>query len=52
MPRDLLWTKLERLGVHGWFLDGIKALYADVPMVVKTAHEEEELLHSLLEVRC
>ncbi len=37
MPRDLLWTKLERLGVHGWFLDGIKALYAEVPMAVKTA---------------
>lgn len=37
VPRDLLWTKLEGLGVHGWFLDGIKALYADVPMAVKTA---------------
>ena len=37
IPRDLLWTKLERLGVHGWFLDGIKALYAEVPMAVKTA---------------
>lgn len=37
VPRDLLWTKLERLGVHGWFLDGIKALYAEVPMAVKTA---------------
>ena len=37
VPRELLWTKLERLGVHGWFLDGIKALYADVPMAVKTA---------------
>ncbi len=37
VPRNLLWTKLERLGVHGWFLDGIKALYAEVPMAVKTA---------------
>ena len=33
----MLWTKLQRLGVHGWFLDGIKALYAEVPMAVKTA---------------
>jgi hypothetical protein len=37
VPRELLWTKLERLGVHGCFLDGIKALYADVPMAIKTA---------------
>ena len=37
VPRDMLWTKLQRLGVHGWFLDGIKALYAEVPMAVKTA---------------
>ena len=37
VPRDLLWTKLQRLGVHGWFLDGIKALYAEVLMAVKTA---------------
>ena len=35
--RDLLRTTLERLDVHGWFLDGIKALYAEVPMAVKTA---------------
>ena len=37
VPRDMLWTKLQRLGVHGWFLDVIKALYAEVPMAVKTA---------------
>ena len=37
IPRDLLWTKLEGLGVHGWFLDSIKALYGAVPMAVKTA---------------
>ena len=37
VPRDMLWTKLQRLGVHGWFLDGKKALFAEVPMAVKTA---------------
>ena len=36
VPRDLLWQKLESLGVHGWFLDSIKALYGAVPMAVTT----------------
>ena len=51
MPRDLLWTKLERLGVHGFFLDGIKALYADVPMVVKTAHGQTASFQSVMGVK-
>ena len=51
VPRDLLWTKLERLGVHGWFLDGIKALYADVPMVVKTAHGQTASFQSVMGVK-
>ena len=37
VPRELLWSKLERLGVHGWCLDSIKALYGSVPMAVKTS---------------
>ena len=36
VPRDLLWQKLDTLGVQGWFLDSIKALYGSVPMTVKT----------------
>ena len=36
VPRHLLWTKLERRGVTGWVLEAVKALYADVPMCVKT----------------
>ena len=36
IPRDKLWAKLEGLGVTGWFLDSIKALYGKVPMAVKT----------------
>ena len=51
VPRDLLWTKLERLGVHGWFLDGIKALYADVPMVVNTAHGQTASFQSAMGVK-
>ena len=42
---------LERLGVHGWFLDGIKALYADVPMVVKTAHGQTASFQSVMGVK-
>ena len=37
VPRDLLWQKLAGLGVQGWFLDSIKALYGSVPMAVKTS---------------
>ena len=35
VPRDLLWEKLQRTGVHGAFLRGVQALYADVPMAVQ-----------------
>jgi len=42
---------LRRLGVHGWFLDGIKALYADVPMVVKTAHGQTASFQSVMGVK-
>lgn len=51
VPRELLWTKLERLGVHGWFLDGIKALYADVPMAVKTAQGLTACFESVMGVK-
>jgi hypothetical protein len=37
VPRHLLWVKLERRGVTGWVLDAIKAMYADVPMCVKSS---------------
>jgi hypothetical protein len=35
VPRDLLWEKLQRIGVHGEFLRGVQALYADVPMALQ-----------------
>ena len=31
IPRDLLWHKLQRIGVHGDFLRAVQALYAEVP---------------------
>jgi hypothetical protein len=37
VPRQLLWVKLQRAGLHGRFLQAVQALYADVPMCVKTA---------------
>jgi hypothetical protein len=40
VPRDLLWTKLQRIGVHGEFLQGVQALYADVPMALQFEGKE------------
>lgn len=36
VPRHLLWRKLEKIGVQGWALQAIQALYTQVPMQVKT----------------
>jgi hypothetical protein len=35
VPRDMLWQKLERIGVQGWMLQAIKTLYHNVQMCVK-----------------
>lgn len=51
VPRDLLWRKLQRLGVTGWCLQAIQALYADVPLVVQGAPADEPPFHSLLGVK-
>ena len=34
VPRHLLWHKLERIGLTGWALQAVQALYADVSMCV------------------
>ena len=39
VPRDLLWGKLEGMGIKGFVLDAIKALYADVPVCVRVGGE-------------
>jgi hypothetical protein len=51
IPRDLLWAKLGGLGVHGWFLDGIKALYGKVPMAVKTPQGLTSAFESVMGVK-
>ena len=51
VPRDLLWQKLQRLGVAGWCLQAIQALYADVPLVVQGAPADELPFHSLMGVK-
>ncbi|KAL4858979.1 LINE-1 retrotransposable element ORF2 protein [Chlorella vulgaris] len=37
VPRHLLWAKLEAAGLQGWCLRAVQALYADVPVCVRTA---------------
>jgi hypothetical protein len=51
IPRDLLWQKLESLGVRGWFLDTIKSLYGAVPMAVKTAQGLTATFESVMGVK-
>lgn len=51
VPRHLLWAKLEAAGVGGWCLRAVQALYADVPMCVRTAEGCTETFQSLLGVK-
>jgi hypothetical protein len=51
VPRHLLWVKLERRGVTGWVLEVIKAMYADVPMCVKSATGLGRVFQSKLGVK-
>ena len=51
IPRDLLWLKLQRIGVHGEFLRAVQALYAEVPMGVQLADGMSTTFQSLLGVK-
>ena len=51
VPRHLLWAKLERAGVGEWCLRAVQALYADVPMCVRTQDGCTETFQSLLGVK-
>ena len=51
VPRHLLWVKLQRAGLQGWFLQAVQALYADVPMCVKTPAGCTPTFQSLLGVK-
>jgi hypothetical protein len=49
VPRHLLWYKMQhRLGIEGWFLQAVQALYASVPMAVKSAEGLSEIFYSHL----
>ena len=48
VPRHLLWAKLEAAGIRGWCLRAVQALYADVPMCVRTAEGCTNTFQSLL----
>ena len=51
VPRDLLWRKLQSLGVTGWCLQAIQALYAVVPLVLQGAPVGTAPFHSHLGVK-
>lgn len=51
IDRDLLWVKLQRIGVHGEFLQAVRALYADVPMGLQLADGMSDTFSSLLGVK-
>ena len=51
LPRDLLWRKLQSLGVTGWCLQAIQALYAVVPLVLQGAPVGTAPFHSHLGVK-
>jgi hypothetical protein len=35
--RELLWEKMRGMGFGGWITDACTALYANIPMCVKTS---------------
>jgi len=51
VPRDQLWCKLDRMGISGFILNAIRALYADVPVSVKTRQGLTPTFQSLMGVK-
>lgn len=51
VPRDQLWFKLERMGIQGFILDAIRALYADVPVCIRTRAGLTATFQSLMGVK-
>ena len=51
VPRALLWGKLERMGIRGHIMDAIRALYADVPVCVRTQQGLTQTFQSLMGVK-
>jgi hypothetical protein len=51
VPRDLLWGKLQRVGVTPAFVRAVQALYADVPMCVRFPHGLSETFATSIGVK-
>jgi hypothetical protein len=51
VDRPLLWAALQRAGIEGCMLATIQALYADVPVCVKTAEGLSQTFQSTLGVK-
>ena len=51
VDRPLLWAALQRAGIEGYMLASIQALYADVPVCVKTADGLSQTFQSTLGVK-
>lgn len=48
VPRHLLWEKLSRVGVSGWFMQALQSLYAEVRMQVRVNGELTEPIFSMV----
>lgn len=51
VPRHQLWTKLEGMGIRGFIMDAIQALYANVPVCVRTRTGLTPTFQSLMGVK-
>ena len=51
VPRYQLWCKLERMGIKGFIMNAIRALYADVPVCVRTRQGLTPTFQSLMGVK-
>ena len=51
VDRQLLWAALQRTGIGGYMLATLQALYADVPVCVKTAEGLSSTFQSIIGVK-
>ena len=51
VPRHLLWARLEQAGLEGSCIRAVQALYANVPMCVRTSEGFTDTFQSLLGVK-
>jgi len=51
VDRPLLWESLQRAGIGGCMLDTLRALYADVPVCVKTSEGLSQTFQSVIGVK-